>query len=220
VKAKPSNPKLAANRISTDIYGLNAQAVLSSLPPDQIIVGIDEVGRGAWAGPLLVAAVVLEPVALKGVTDSKLLSAARRMVLSRLIKSAARGVGFGWVSVVEIDAIGLAQALRLGARRAVANVACPYDVAIIDGSIDLLPDAQSIMLPKADRYVPQVASASIVAKVARDSYMHRLHRSDSRFGYDRHVGYGTAQHAMMLAQYGPTIHHRYSFDPIRRTQVR
>ena len=181
----------------------------------QIIVGIDEVGRGAWAGPLLVGAVALSGAAPEGVTDSKLLSAKRRLYLSRHIKTAALGIGLGWVTSLEIDQIGLGPALKLGAARAVAALECHFDLIIIDGTINFLPDHNVITLPKADLLVPEVAAASIVAKVARDAYMQRLHANDPRYGFDRHVGYGTALHALQLNTHGPSSQHRHSFKPVR-----
>ena len=181
---------------------------------EEVIVGIDEVGRGAWAGPLLMGAVVLGGPAPAGVTDSKLLSAARRRVLARQIKAAATGIGLGWVPAGEIDELGLGPALRLAAQRAVAALDCPYDLIIIDGTINFLPEYNVQTLAQADLHVPAVAAASIVAKVARDAYMHQLHRADPRFEFDRHVGYGTARHMAALRAYGPGPQHRRSVKPV------
>jgi ribonuclease HII len=107
----------------------------------------------------------------------------------------------------------------VGASRAVSALTCRYDVIIIDGISNLLPGENTIVLPKADLHIPQVAAASIVAKVARDNYMHRLHRQDNRYGFDRHVGYGTQLHAKMLGIYGPSKHHRISFRPIQEAAL-
>lgn len=180
----------------------------------EIIVGIDEVGRGAWAGPLLMAAVVLDGPAPEGTTDSKLLTSAKRQLLGRQIKAAAAGIGLGWVPTTELDEIGLGPALRLAAERAVAALECPYDLIVIDGSINFLPNHRTHILPKADLHVPEVGAASIIAKVARDAYMARLHRRDPRYGFDRHVGYGTRHHAAQLAVHGPSAEHRRCFAPI------
>jgi ribonuclease HII len=181
----------------------------------QIIVGIDEVGRGAWAGPLLVGAVVLSGAVPEGVTDSKLLSPKRRLYLAREIKAVALGIGLGWVTSAEIDQIGLGPALKLGTARAVAALECDFDLIVIDGTINFLPEHNVITLPKADLLVPEVGAASIVAKVARDAYMKRLHVQDSRYGFDRHVGYGTALHALQLTAHGPGPQHRRSVKPVR-----
>src|SRR6185369_90789 len=194
--------------------GLTREAVLPYVAPGQVVVGIDEVGRGAWAGPLLMAAVVLGPAVPPGITDSKLLSAARRTVLARAVKQVAGGIGFGWVPAAELDSVGLAAALRLAARRALERLGCSYDLIIIDGTINFLPGEPVVTLAKADLRIPEVGAASIVAKVARDAYMTRLARADPRYGFERHVGYGTALHARQLALRGPSIHHRHSFRPI------
>jgi len=188
---------------------------LPYIAPGKVVLGIDEVGRGAWAGPLLVAAVVFREAAPEGITDSKLLSAKKRLILSRHIKLAAAGIGFGWVRVPEIDEIGLGPALRLAARRAVTAAGCAFDVVIIDGTINFLPEYGAVTLPKADLRVPEVGAASIVAKVARDAYMQRLARFENRYGFERHVGYGTPGHIAMLAQHGPSIHHRRCFRPVQ-----
>lgn len=179
-----------------------------------VIVGIDEVGRGSWAGPLLVGAVILSGPAPAGVTDSKLLTPARRRYLARAIKSRSTAIGLGWVRASEIDAIGLGAALKLAAERALAALETRYDQIIIDGTINFLPGRPVTTLAKADLTVPSVAAASIVAKVARDAYMARLHQSDPRYGFDRHVGYGTRLHAAALAAHGPSPQHRHSFRPI------
>ncbi len=193
----------------------NDQPELPKRVPGQIVVGIDEVGRGAWAGPLLVGAVVLNRPAPDGVTDSKLLTPQHRRALARAIKSGAVNIGLGWVSAAELDQIGLSSALTLAAARAVARLGCRYDLVIIDGSINFLPALNTVVLPKADLLVPEVAAASIVAKVARDAYMARLHIKDPRYGFDRHVGYGTALHARLLTQHGPSSQHRWTFAPVQ-----
>ena len=189
------------------------------MAPGKIVVGLDEVGRGAWAGPLLVAAVILSGAAPAGTTDSKRLSSSRRQIIARQIKQTATGIGLGWVSSAELDRIGLGPALKLAARKAVAALNSPFDLIIIDGTINLLPDHPVETLPKADFLIPAVSAASIVAKVARDSYMHQLHQVDPRYGFDQHVGYGTASHINQLALYGPSHQHRYSFKPIRELNL-
>ena len=96
-----------------------------------------------------------------------------------------------------------------------AALDCPYDLIVIDGSINFLPAHRTHILPKADLLVPAVGAASIVAKVARDAYMAQLHAQDPRYGFDRHVGYGTRFHAGQLALHGPGPEHRRSFAPIK-----
>jgi ribonuclease HII len=194
-----------------------AMKVVVPYKSGEIIVGIDEVGRGAWAGPLLMAAVVLAGPAPAGTTDSKLLTALKRQYLARQIKAMSAGIGLGWVPAAELDEIGLGPALKLAAERAVAALECDYDLIVIDGSINFLPHHRTQVLPKADLLVPAVGAASIVAKVARDAYMSRLHAQDPRYGFDRHVGYGTRLHAARLALHGPGPEHRRSFAPIRES---
>jgi ribonuclease HII len=181
----------------------------------QVVVGIDEVGRGAWAGPLLVGAVVLHGPAPAGLTDSKLLSPTRRRDLARRLRAGAAAVGLGWVTARELDLIGLSAALTLGAARALASLRHPYDLVEIDGNFNFLPALRTRVRPKADLTVPAVSAASVVAKVARDAYMARLHLADPRYGFDRHVGYGTAAHSAALAEYGPGPQHRRCFLPVQ-----
>lgn len=183
-----------------------------------MILGIDEVGRGPWAGPLVVGAVVLGDETIEGLADSKKLSAKRRTELAREIQLKAAAVGLGWVHAGEIDAIGLAAALRLATRRAVEQIDTPYHEIIIDGTINLLQgtskEAYVTVLPKADALIKSVSAASIVAKVARDEWMADQESEYPEYGFGRHVGYGTAAHHQALTTHGITPLHRRSFAPI------
>ncbi len=184
-----------------------------------MIVGIDEVGRGPWAGPLVVGAVVLpDGFDLPGLTDSKKLSAKRRDVLAAQIKERASGWGLGWVHAAELDAVGLSKALRLATIRAMEAITVPYHEIIIDGTINFLQEtgkgAYVTTLPKADALIPAVSAASIVAKVARDAYMAGLDVEYPGYGFGSHVGYGTAKHRQALDTLGITPQHRKSFKPI------
>jgi len=186
-----------------------------------MILGIDEVGRGPWAGPLVVGAVVLDESGnLEGLTDSKKLSAKRRVQLDVQIRKEARGWGLGWVHAEEIDAIGLSAALRLATVRAVEAVKAPYHEIIIDGTINFLSDTAKgqyvTTMPKADFLIPAVSAASIIAKVARDAYMEEQDALYPDYGFASHVGYGTAKHQQALLEKGVTILHRRSFAPIKR----
>jgi ribonuclease HII len=140
-----------------------------------MILGIDEVGRGPWAGPLVIGAVVLGGATIEGLTDSKKLSKKRRTELDIIIREQAAGYGLGWVTAQEIDEIGLSESLKLATRRAVEQVKAPYHEIIIDGTINFLADTSKgqyvTTLAKADLLVPSVSAASIIAKVARDNYM-------------------------------------------------
>lgn len=179
-----------------------------------MILGLDEVGRGAWAGPMVVGAVVLGEAQIVGLTDSKKLTKRMRERLALEIKQKAAAVGLGWVSARMIDEIGLSAALKLAARRAVANTGCVYDEIIIDGTIRLVDGENITLLKKADLLIPAVSAASIVAKVARDAYMTRLDGIFEGYGFAGHVGYGTAAHMQALRERGVQPIHRASFAPI------
>jgi len=133
-----------------------------------MIVGIDEVGRGAWAGPLVVGAVLLGGATIDGLTDSKKLTKKQREQLDLEIRQKALGIGLGWVSAKHIDRIGLTEALKLASRRAIAHIRHDYKEVIIDGTFAFLDDPRVTVMAKADLLVPSVSAASIVAKVARD----------------------------------------------------
>jgi ribonuclease HII len=179
-----------------------------------ITVGIDEVGRGCWAGPLVAGAVILH-AEIPGLNDSKKLSKKRRDELSLLIYENAI-VGLGWVTPAEVDAVGLTEAVRLAMQRAVDELACDYEEMIIDGNYNYLPhlpNSQAVI--KADGSIPAVSAASIVAKVARDTYMEQLEEKYLPWQFDRHVGYGTAVHIAALKQHGVSDIHRLSYKPIK-----
>ena len=179
-----------------------------------VIMGIDEVGRGPWAGPVVAAAVVLRDT-IPGLKDSKTLTARRRQELSDEILRFSQ-VGVGWVTPEEIDQLGLTAAVGLAMRRAATQCGVQADKIIIDGNYNFLPDMpQAETLIKADQTVPAVSAASIVAKVARDSLMIKLGQQYPAYGFEKHVGYGTAQHAAALRQHGPLQGvHRFSFKPV------
>lgn len=185
-----------------------------------MILGIDEVGRGPWAGPLVVGAVVIpqDIEGLEGLTDSKKLSAKKRSELDVLIREKALGWGLGWVHPEELDAIGLSAALRLATIRAVEAVKVPYHEIIIDGTINFLKETAKgtyvTTMAKADLLIPAVSAASIIAKVARDSYMAEQDELYPEYGFGSHVGYGTAKHRGALDAHGVTPLHRKSFAPI------
>ena len=183
------------------------------------LLGIDEVGRGPWAGPLVVGACVLrEPI--EGLTDSKKLTAKRREVLAAEIHEKAF-CGLGWVPAAELDEIGLSAALRKACRDAVKEIQAAraeFNGIIIDGTINFLSDTPLggyvTVKPKADLLVPEVSAASIIAKVARDNYMVELAEKFPNYGFEKHVGYGTALHRAALEEYGPCEEHRQSFRPV------
>jgi ribonuclease HII len=182
------------------------------------ILGIDEVGRGPWAGPLVMGAVVLGEAKIEGLNDSKKLSAKKRAELSCEIYEKAAAVGLGFVSASELDKVGLSAALKLAARRAVKQIETKYTEIIIDGTINFLSgtplENHVSTLIKADGLIPEVSAASIIAKVARDNYMIKLAEKYPKYGFDKHVGYGTAAHKKALENYGKTPEHRNSFKPV------
>jgi ribonuclease HII len=185
------------------------------------ILGIDEVGRGPWAGPLVVGAVVLpDDFDTSGLADSKQLSKSKREALAAQLTQLGSNIGLGWVPAAELDQIGLSAALCTATRRAVASVTATFHEIIIDGTVNFLRDTPLeryvTTLPKADALIPAVSAASIVAKVARDRYMAELIAEYPDYGFESHVGYGTAAHRRALEAYGPTPEHRLSFRPLAR----
>lgn len=186
----------------------------------EMIVGIDEVGRGAWAGPLVVGAVLLGGAEINGLTDSKKLTKKQRERLDIEIRQKAVGIGLGWVSSRQIDQIGLSKALSLAAVRAVAHVQrYSFEEIVIDGTIRLLDDPRVTLMKKADLLVPSVSAASIIAKVARDKYMAHLDTVFKGYGFKGHVGYGTAAHRQAIDEKGVLPIHRMSFAPLREIRV-
>lgn len=192
---------------------------------NKIILGIDEVGRGPWAGPLVIGAVILGPHSadwINQLTDSKKLTAKKRAALSPIIQEKSLAYGLGWVSTDELDCLGLSRSLRLAARRAIKQVLhtkTKFDEIVIDGTINFLQNTplsnQVTLLKKADFLVKEVSAASIIAKVARDNYMIKLAETYPEYGFEKHVGYGTAAHKQALLKYGVTPEHRKSFRPIQ-----
>jgi ribonuclease HII len=188
-----------------------------------MILGIDEVGRGPWAGPLVVGAVVLGGAQIEGLADSKVLSKKRREALALLIHENAQAVGLGWVDALELDTIGMSEALRLATRRAVEKITAPYHEIIIDGTINLLEGTAKgryvTTLPKADALIPSVSAASIVAKVARDAFMKEQDTVYPGYGFGAHAGYGVAKHRAAIDQLGVTPLHRLSFAPLKKYDI-
>ena len=180
-----------------------------------ITVGIDEVGRGCWAGPVVAGAVILSSE-IKGLTDSKLLSKKQREELDKAIRSNITAIGIGWVEPSIVDLIGINKAVGLAMYRALEMISVEYDEIIIDGNINYLdknPKSRAII--KADFSVPSVSAASIVAKVARDNYMAELSLKYPEYGFEKHVGYGTALHIEKLKEHGVSDQHRRSYKPIK-----
>ena len=184
------------------------------------MAGVDEAGRGPWAGPVVAAAVIFaagDPPAPLGVmiTDSKLLRAERRAALQPAILACA-DVAVGMASVAEIDSMNILQATLLAMRRAVVRLGRLPDVALVDGNRAPSLPCSVRMVVGGDRLSLSIAAASIVAKVTRDRLMARLALDHPGYGWERNAGYGTAEHRAGLARLGPTAHHRRSFRPVRK----
>ena len=180
-----------------------------------ITVGIDEVGRGCWAGPVVAGAVILrEPI--PRLKDSKKLSKKQRENLSKQINSKALAIGLGWIAASEIDEVGITEAVRRAMQQALVQIQIDYDEVIIDGDLNFLVDIpKTRALIKADDTIPSVSAASIVAKVARDNYMADIEKDYPDYGFGQHVGYGTALHLEKLKLHGVSDLHRRSFKPVK-----
>lgn len=185
-----------------------------------MILGIDEVGRGPWAGPLVVGAVVLGDATIDGLTDSKKLTKKRREALYDEIMTQAQAAATGWVTAEELDAVGMSQALRLATRRAVEQIKVPYHEIIIDGTVNFLSDTALgryvSTLKKADLLIASVSAASIVAKVERDRYMTEQDNVYPGYEFGAHAGYGVAKHRAAIERLGVTPLHRLSFAPLQK----
>jgi ribonuclease HII len=194
--------------------GMKSEEILA-LIKDKLIVGIDEVGRGCWAGPLVAGAVILQKP-IEGLADSKTIQAPNRKKLALLIREQALACRTGWVSPQEVDALGLTAATTLAINRAIQGIKI-YDHIVIDGSLNFLKNNSKVLtLVKADALVPAVSAASILAKVARDEFMAEQHIVYPKYGFDRHVGYGTSVHKQAIIEHGITPLHRKSFKPIQK----
>lgn len=188
---------------------------------ERMIIGIDEVGRGCWAGPLVAAAVGLKANhGIDGLNDSKKLSALSRIQLAQEIQGSTSIIGVGWVWPREINKIGLTESVRLAMQRAVNEITVTKEQIIIDGNINYLqyiPNTKAVI--KADGSVASVSAASIIAKVARDAYMIKIAEKYPHYGFERHVGYGTKRHIEALRLHGVLPIHRTNYKPIKQLLV-
>jgi ribonuclease HII len=186
-----------------------------------LVAGVDEVGRGPLAGPVVAAAVILDWRTIPhGLADSKELAAPRREELFATILASALGVGVGSASAAEIDAINIRQATLLAMRRAVAALPLRPDLVLVDGNDPPLLACSCEAIIQGDGLVCSISAASIVAKVTRDRMMARLATHYPAYGFAGHVGYGTPQHRAAIALHGPCPEHRFSFAPIKSTWQR
>jgi ribonuclease HII len=203
--------------------------VISKIPPVDLspicwrqfepspVIGVDEVGRGCLAGPVFAAAVILphdfDP---EGITDSKLLSEIRREKVAERIHEFAQ-VGIGFASVSEIDRLNILQASFLAMVRAIENLGSGFGHVLVDGNqkIKNLEGYRQTTVVKGDLRVIPIGAASIVAKVARDSYMRKLAEKFPIYGFEKHKGYGSAVHTKALQENGPCVQHRSTFSGVR-----
>ena len=190
-----------------------------------MILGIDEVGRGPWAGPLVVGAVILGGAEIDGLDDSKKLTKKRRELLGVEIREQAAAWVLAWVSAGELDEVGMSEALRLATRRAVTQIQAQcrekklaFDEIIIDGTVNFLADTALeqyvTVMAKADGLIPSVSAASIIAKVARDQFMTEQDVAYPGYGFASNAGYGVAKHRAAIERLGVTPLHRLSFAPL------
>jgi ribonuclease HII len=179
------------------------------------LAGVDEAGRGPWAGPVVAAAVVLNSESvLAGINDSKQLTPAKRDALYDTIRETAQ-VGVGIVSVDEIDKLNILQATFLAMIQAVGELGISPHTVLVDGKICPKLPHRTIAVVGGDGKCPSIAAASIIAKVTRDRIMVELGASFPGYGWSANKGYGTREHAEAIAELGITPHHRRSFAPIR-----
>ena len=179
------------------------------------IAGVDEVGRGPLAGPVIAAAVVLHPARpIDGLRDSKELTASRRAELAATIRERAAAVAIGRAETAEIDRINILRASLVAMRRAVEALSLPVRLAYIDGNIAPALRCATVTVVGGDAKVPAISAASIVAKVARDAEMIAAAKDFPDYGFECHKGYATQVHLAALRRLGPTPLHRRSFAPV------
>lgn len=180
-----------------------------------LIAGVDEVGRGPLAGPVVAAAVILDPARpIAGLADSKTLSPLRREQLATEIRAKALAWALGRAEVAEIDRLNILQASLLAMQRAIAALSIVPEQALVDGNRCPLLACPCRAIVKGDATVPAISAASILAKVARDAEMGELHERYPRYGFAQHKGYPTAAHRDALRRFGPCPEHRRSFAPV------
>lgn len=182
-----------------------------------LLAGVDEAGRGPLAGPVIAAAVILDPSApITGLADSKTLTAARREALARTIEQRALSYVIARADVEEIDRLNILQASLLAMRRAVLALQPPPAKVLVDGNRCPALPYPAVAIVKGDALIPAISAASILAKVARDREMCAWDATFPQYGFAEHKAYPTPRHLAALAQHGPCALHRRSFAPVRR----
>ncbi|WP_144509274.1 ribonuclease HII [Bacillus sp. FJAT-22090] len=183
---------------------------------NDLVAGVDEAGRGPLAGPVVTAAVILDNNAegLIGLNDSKQLSKTKRIELARKIKEHAISYFIHFQSVEKIDELNIYEATKQSMTESVLNLHKQPTVVLVD-AMKLPIDTKTHSIIKGDAQSLAIAAASILAKTARDHYMDQLHEEYPNYMFNKHAGYGTKQHVEMIMKYGPTKHHRTTFEPIK-----
>ncbi len=195
------------------VPGLDGQWEESYTGP---VCGVDEAGRGPWAGPVTAAAVILDPRRIPaGLNDSKALSAAARSVLEQEIRATALAYGIAFASVAEIAAMNILQATGLAMRRAVDQLGLRPATALIDGNRVFDVGCTAVAIVRGDGCCASIAAASILAKTARDRHMVALDQSFPGYGFAEHKGYGVPMHAEALDRLGPCPEHRMSYRALQ-----
>lgn len=188
------------------------------------VAGVDEAGRGAWAGPIVVGAVILPPLDLSPsgrypFRDSKLLTPKMRVRMAEEVKRVALAYALEVVEVAEVDRLGVLKATLLAAQRAL-DLLDPPPEALVTDYLQVATSLPLLAPPKADQKSPSVAAASILAKVHRDRLMEELDRLYPGYGFARHKGYGTPEHQRALQALGPSPVHRRRFSPVAQAPLR
>lgn len=191
--------------------------MLELIVPVGLVCGIDEAGRGPLAGPVVAAAVILDPARpIAGLNDSKKLSEKKRVALAELIRERAIAWAVAEASVEEIDRINILQATMLAMQRTIAGLGVRPVSALVDGNRCPKLDIPAEAIIKGDGKIASIAAASILAKTARDAGMLVLHVQYPQYQFDRHMGYPTAAHFKALAEFGASPVHRRSFEPVAK----
>lgn len=212
----PLKSKAVRKRTSSVAKGLlKAEQVALSWDTPGLVAGVDEAGRGPLAGPVFAAAVILDDLKpIKGLADSKTLTAKKRDKLYDEIRAKALCCSVAQSSTEEVDALNILQATLLAMQRAVEGLRLKPVKVLVDGNripkLDVLAEA----IVKGDSKVQAISAASILAKVSRDRWCSDLHAQFPNYGFDQHKGYGTAQHMAALKEFGPCPEHRTSFAPV------
>ncbi len=190
-------------------------------PSGLLVAGVDEVGRGPLAGPVVTAAVILDPADVPaGLADSKTLSAARREVLFGEITRRALAVSMASASAASIDAANIRAATLAAMARSVRGLAMSPDLVLVDGRDVIAVPMRCHAIIRGDASEPAIAAASIIAKVLRDRMMARLSEAFPAYGFADHAGYGTEAHRAAILAHGPCPHHRFSFAPVKGRWLR